>query len=77
MMSKGTTYHLLCFPAEMCTELNIPHGYAQPKGLTPFNSTVNVACEASYTLKGPAIQTCVENGQWEGALTECTGMGGA
>ena len=62
-----------CFFAEMCPELTIPHGFVKPKGLTPFNLMVSVTCEDGYTLKGSALQTCVEHGQWAGVLPECTG----
>ena len=49
----------------------IEHGHAVSHGDPVYGAVVEFVCDAGFRLEGPARVTCLESGQWSGALPSC------
>ena len=78
---KLTILLCLCLPTlsiVTCPALRIPQNGASPdcysNQIQRFNTSCQINCNPGYQLAGSSVRTCMENGEWSGLYTICTGM---
>ena len=55
----------------VCPTLSIQYGSLQLTNQSYGGSVANISCDSKYTLDGPSLRICQENGNWTGNETQC------